>query len=62
MKQMPNYVKFLKDVLTNRRKFEEFKVVELNEELCNIEKQYPTKRERLRFLHYSRINLRKGTR
>ncbi|XP_022932792.1 uncharacterized protein LOC111439252 [Cucurbita moschata] len=32
LKQMPNYVKFLKDVLTNRRKFEEFKVVSLNEE------------------------------
>ena len=33
---MPNYVKFLKDVLTNRRKFEEFKVVALNEECSAI--------------------------
>ena len=36
LKQMPNYVKFLKDVLTNRRKFEEFKVVPLNEECSAI--------------------------
>ncbi|XP_022951570.1 uncharacterized protein LOC111454344 [Cucurbita moschata] len=36
LKQMPNYVKFLKDVLTNRRKFEEFKVVSLNEECSAI--------------------------
>jgi len=35
LKQMPNYVKFLKDVLINRRKFEEFKVVSLNEE-CSV--------------------------
>ena len=34
MNQIPNYVKFLKDVLTNRRKFDKFKVVALNEE-CN---------------------------
>ncbi|XP_022970250.1 uncharacterized protein LOC111469262 [Cucurbita maxima] len=33
---MPNYVKFLKNVLTNRRKFEEFKVVSLNEECSAI--------------------------
>ena len=36
LKQMSNYVKFLKDVLTNRRKFEEFKVVPLNEECSAI--------------------------
>ena len=36
LKQMPNYVKLLKDVLTNRRKFEEFKVVPLNEECSAI--------------------------
>ena len=35
LKQMPNYVKILKDVLTNRRKFEDFKVVALNEE-CSV--------------------------
>ncbi|XP_022931555.1 uncharacterized protein LOC111437701 [Cucurbita moschata] len=33
---MPIYVKFLKDVLTNRRKFEEFKVVPLNEDCSAI--------------------------
>ena len=36
LKQMPNYVKFLKDVFTNRRKFVEFKVVPLNEECSAI--------------------------
>ena len=33
---MSNYVKFLKDVLTDRRKFEEFKVVSLNGECSGI--------------------------
>ncbi|XP_022927949.1 uncharacterized protein LOC111434773 [Cucurbita moschata] len=48
LKQMPNYVKFLKNLLTNRRKFEEFKVVSLNEECSAIlknkiplKKKYP---------------------
>ena len=36
LKQVPNYVKFLNDVLTKRRKFEEFKVVPLNEECSAI--------------------------
>ena len=36
LKQIPNDVKFLKNVLTNRRKFEEFKMVPLNEECSAI--------------------------
>ena len=32
LKQMPNYVKFFKDVLANRRKFEKIEVMTLNEE------------------------------
>ncbi|XP_022970249.1 uncharacterized protein LOC111469260 [Cucurbita maxima] len=36
LKQMPNYVKFWNDVLPNRRKFQEFKVVSLDEECSAI--------------------------
>ena len=36
LNQMPNYVKFWKDVVPNRRKFQEFKVVSLNEECSAI--------------------------
>lgn len=31
LSQMPNYVKFLKDLLTNKRKFEEVSIVILTE-------------------------------
>ena len=47
-KQMPNYVKFLKNVLTNRRKFEfeKFMVVALNEECSAILKnKIPLKKD-----------------
>ena len=36
LKQMPNYVKILKDVITHKKKFEEFNVVALNEECSAI--------------------------
>ena len=39
LKQMPNYVKLLKDVHINRRKFEEFKMVGLDEEGSEILKK-----------------------
>ncbi|KAK5839297.1 hypothetical protein PVK06_008073 [Gossypium arboreum] len=41
---MPTYAKFLKELLTNRRKFEELSTVELNEE-CSVilQNKLPTK-------------------
>ncbi|KAL5582344.1 hypothetical protein UlMin_014786 [Ulmus minor] len=35
LQQMPNYMKFMKDVLTNNRKLEEFEIVALTKE-CNL--------------------------
>jgi len=36
LKQMPHYMKFLNDVLTNKRKLEELKVIALNEKCSAI--------------------------
>ncbi|KAK5786136.1 hypothetical protein PVK06_040765 [Gossypium arboreum] len=42
--QMPTYAKFLKELLTNKRKFEELSTVELNEECSAIlQNKLPTK-------------------
>ncbi|KAK5775066.1 hypothetical protein PVK06_042933 [Gossypium arboreum] len=42
--QMPTYVKFLKELLTNKRKFEELSPMELNEECSAIlQNKLPTK-------------------
>ncbi|KAK5840603.1 hypothetical protein PVK06_009506 [Gossypium arboreum] len=41
---MPTYAKFLKELLTNKRKFEDFSIVELNEECSAIlQNKLPTK-------------------
>ncbi|KAK5812103.1 hypothetical protein PVK06_027511 [Gossypium arboreum] len=46
--QMPTYAKFLKDLLTNKRKFEEFSMVELTEECSAIlQNKLPTKQKDL---------------
>ncbi|TYH30468.1 hypothetical protein ES288_A01G097900v1 [Gossypium darwinii] len=42
--QMPTYTKFLKELLTNKRKFEDLSTVELNEECSTIlQNKLPTK-------------------
>ncbi|KAG8485643.1 hypothetical protein CXB51_018866 [Gossypium anomalum] len=47
--QMPTYAKFLKELLTNKRKFEELSTVELNEECSAIlQNKLPTKLKDLR--------------
>ena len=48
LKQMSNYVKFLNDTLTNRRKFEGFKVAIVNED-CNaiLKNKIPLKKKDL---------------
>jgi hypothetical protein len=36
LEQMPSYVKFLKDILSNKRKLEEYETVALTEECSAI--------------------------
>ena len=43
LKQMHNHAKFLKDIVTKWKKFEEFKVVPLNEECTVLKNKIPQK-------------------
>ena len=44
LEQMPSYVKFLKDILSNKRKLEEYEIVALTEECSAIlQKKLPPK-------------------
>ena len=48
LSQMPSYAKFLKEILSNKRKLEEYETVDLTEE-CSavIQNKFPAKRKDL---------------
>ncbi|XP_073294558.1 uncharacterized protein [Primulina huaijiensis] len=54
LEQMPNYAKFIKDVMSKKRKLQEFETVKLTEECSAIlQKKLPQKIERSREFYYS---------
>ena len=51
LKQMPSYVKFMKDILSQKRRLADFETVNLTEE-CNTSEKAATKAQGPRKFHY----------